>query len=134
VESIAAAHAGLLDRLDAAITRVQKSNGDPNDVLHNVQWERSLAEKIGADAGAIANEASSFIHDWQARKIGRDAFPAFVSRTMDPLERIASSKSPKLLPLVQRLRDARSAGGLGALQKAHRELLAALSYLLETPQ
>jgi hypothetical protein len=131
VESIAAAHAGLLDRLDAAITRVQKSNGDPNDVLHNVQWERSLAEKVGHDGAAIVNEASSFIHDWQARKIGRDAFPAFVSRTMDPLERIASSKSPKLLPLVQRLRDARSAGGLGALQKAHRELLAALSYLLE---
>jgi hypothetical protein len=131
VEAIAAAHAGLLDRLDAAVTSVQKSGGDPNDVLHNVQWERSLAEKIGADAAAIVSETSSFIRDWQERKIGRDAFPAFVSRTMDPLERIAGAKSPKLQPLVQRLRDVRSADGLGALQKAHRDLLVALSNLIE---
>ena len=125
--SMAAAHQGLLARLDAAITRNQLAAGDPNAVLHNVLWQRALFAKLKGDAAArVVKLSDAFIARWDRRQAHRDDFATFVAETFDALAAAVKEQAGGAGDAsLDRLRGAikGNPGNLAALQKAHREVL-----------
>lgn len=133
--AIADAHRGVIDRLDAEVTAAQKAAGDPADVLQNVKWQRFLlSDSKDPVAQSLVARSTAFIEAYQRRKIGRDEFPRFLDANLDSLTAVTKTLAPgngKLSSHVAHLRDARASGNLGAMQKAHREVLIELAAALK---
>jgi hypothetical protein len=120
------AHASLLNKADAYLTRQELANGDAADALQMVRWQRDLVGQsgrlasLGCRASLIA-DSTSFIDAYQRRNgSGRD-YAAIVTRSMPCLEdalQLAGSGSRLAPP---------SANATAAqAQKIHRLLLTGL--------
>ncbi len=42
----AVAHSALLNKLDTSLTMLQKAQGDPAEILHNILWRRDLYDRV----------------------------------------------------------------------------------------
>lgn len=123
----AEAHARLLGRLDAAATALDKREGDPAEILHNVLWHSELARRVPAlREGGTVERAEAFVRAWDARRAGEKEYAELLKGEMETLRRTAElgGQGTDLTGEVEALE--RSLGDPRRLQRAHRSLLLAL--------
>jgi hypothetical protein len=125
----AAAHDGLLNRLDAFLTFVQLERGDPADVVQNVRWQGELYARRPAlrrleCAARVSQRSRDFVNAAGARRLRQDDYVGLIR---------------ELLPAFTETEEAVGGRGLGdaiiamteerdpaMLQKVHREFLLGL--------
>jgi hypothetical protein len=129
------AHATLLNALDAFQTMVQLEEGDPSCVLHNVEWQRDLYRRVARlaklpGAASIVKASDDFARGYDARRFGPARFPRHVRRVLPALRETAEA-FPRLRLQVSLDMLEKSLRSIPAAQRAHREVLLALTTGLE---
>jgi hypothetical protein len=119
-------HLTLLNKLDAAQTMRQKSDGEVADIPQNVAWQRTLFGRLAGLPGSqeVVRRSDVFLADFERRKIGVEAFGPLLASLMTAYrEAAAKYPSGRLESLLDSLAAAKSPA---ALQKTHRAFLLAL--------
>ncbi|HEX8282082.1 MAG TPA: hypothetical protein VF588_01955 [Pyrinomonadaceae bacterium] len=127
-ETLAAPLATFLNALDARLTQMQLSNGDPADILQMVRWQRELfrqqpkLSRLGCASELLAS-SNEFLRGRESRKLRNDpAYPELLAKNSRCLLeglRASGGKAPNARPFASR--------DLSALQKEHRSLLLELA-------
>jgi hypothetical protein len=133
-ESTAVAHAALLHKLDAFLTMLMKTNGDPADILLNVRWQKELYAKA-PDLSAlpcsdqVVQDSSQFIALYGTRDLGNADYSEFVRGLIECFRQTA--EAVRAIKLEREVRSIeQSLDAPAAVQKAHRRLLLKLQPLL----
>lgn len=126
----AAAHSALLNRLDSAITRAQLAEGDPADIAGNVRWQRDLFTRNAtlahlSCAGDVVSRSETYLGAISNRSITNAAYPSLLRDLRNCYGAAASATGDT--SLMQRAASLGMQSSLAAMQKAHREILLALS-------
>jgi hypothetical protein len=130
---IASAHLALLNGLDAFQTLLQKTEGDPADILQMVRWQRDLYSSLAylrilKDAHHVVEESDEFIRDFERRKRRGDSYPELIREllpsfreTAEALERLHVKAETDIAEMKEHLK------ALPGLEKAHRSFLIKLA-------
>ena len=131
--SLATAHLGLLNRLDALVTMLQKAKGDPADIVQMVELERRLLaqHRTLRQAAGLEREVAGFVAQMERRADVSKAFVALMQAQLPALEEIAQNypNRPQLAQAAKAI--ASSMGDIRGLQRAHREYLLNLESVLQ---
>ena len=120
VEDTVAAHASLLNRLDALLTSRQLERGDAADIVPTVRWEHTLLANFSAEcARSLAASTAAWLDAIDRHTGSTRDYGAMMSEQLPCLLNIA--RIPPDDPLATELRS--SLGDPTALQHAHRALL-----------
>lgn len=128
-QAVAAAHLAFLNNLDAFQNMLQKSGGDPADILQMVRWQRDLYSSLPRlhslkSAAFVLKESDEFVRDYGKPAKGGESYPAFL-RELLPSFRDAAEALEKagirLEPAVEQIQD--HLGDVRSLEKAHRQFL-----------
>ena len=127
---MAVAHAALLYKLDASLTMVQLSRGNPADILQNVRWQDYLYTTLplvkDLNCARLVRDASQqFIGSFRHRKTGERDFPGLI-RELVPCFLETAGASPRRRGELEQLtaQMGTKMHDLAALQKAHRDVSA----------
>lgn len=115
----------LIERLDAHLTMLVRERGTTDDIIHNVQWQKTLFTKLASvpSAAELVNRSQRFL-DQNAHP---SEFPKFIDSTATALDRTAVSmaeRNRRILATYAALRNgARSGASPARLQRLHRDFL-----------
>jgi hypothetical protein len=128
LEQAAAEHGILLNRLDSFATMLQKSEGDPADILQIVRWQEQLYRTRPAlgrvdCSAAVVKLSQEFIRRWDSGQ--PQAYPDFLHQLSDCFRSTAGTLQNQRLAAAAAAIE-RQVSSLAALEKAHREFLLAL--------
>lgn len=127
-------HSTLLHKLDAFVTMLQKSKGDPADILQNVMWQRDLYSKIVhlkklEFSAQIVKRSEEFIHDFEMQKVGNTDYPKLISSLLEIFRKTSEALVSLNLQLEKDVEDMTNFGSETALQRMHRNYLLKLQSL-----
>jgi hypothetical protein len=129
---VTATHNCALQKLDAFITMRQKAQGDDADILQMVRWQQRLYSRQPLEAlegaGQIVEESERFVDAYQAREIGNDEYPRLIHSLLDTFRQTSEVGIDLEKDTTAMQQCMESPAGL---QKAHREYLLKLQYLLK---
>jgi hypothetical protein len=137
----ATTHSQVLQKLDAFLTMLQKTQGDIADILQMVRWQRELYStlpllKAVKGAHRLIEESQAFITAYRAGQIGNDNYPGLISnllhifhQTAEALEEALESEAVEEALELDIATMERHIGSLTGLQRAHREYLLKLQRL-----
>ena len=135
VDACVPAHSTLLHKLDAFVTMVQKSKGDPADILQNVIWQKELYSKLPQLSELefsveLVRKSEEFIHGYELRRINNIDYTKLISELLEIFR-----KTSKVLDTLN-LQLEKDVEGMSinlssqvALQKGHRGYLLKLQSL-----
>ena len=88
VDACVPAHSTLLHKLDAFVTMVQKSKGDPADILQNVIWQKELYSKLPQLSELefsveLVRKSEEFIHGYELRRINNIDYTKLISELLE---------------------------------------------------
>jgi len=147
-----AAHSGVLHKLDAFLTMLQKEKGDPADILQNVVWQTQLFRRLpkqnglecskrlhsqgryetDREAGDVEIESKEFIRAYEARRVSNVDYTSLISDLIPCFKETAKEFGG----MVQEKDIANMLDSLDspvALQKAHRQYLLKLQNVANKP-
>jgi hypothetical protein len=135
VEQAVSEHAILLQRLDAFATMVQKSNGDPSDILQMVRWQKKLYSEVPElqtlkVARYVVDESQEFIDSYGKKKRGADDYPHLLRELLKSFHETGEALEKVHVQVeheVDRIED--HLNSTAALEKAHRDYLLKLQSL-----
>lgn len=136
VTAASAAHDALLQGLDAFLTRVRKSQGDPSGILLNVRWQKDLYTGVPAlrrlsPAAQVTAESASYVTAYTSREVGNGDYPALIERLLPAFRETARALEAENLGLEPDIAAMEtSLASPAALQKAHRGYLLKLQQLV----
>jgi hypothetical protein len=136
VTAVSAAHDNLLQGLDAFLTRVRKAQGDPADILLNVQWQKDLYTSVPAlsrlsIAAQVTAESTSYSTAYESRRAGNAEYPRLIEQLLPAFRETASALRAENLGLETDIAAMEaSLASPAALQKAHRGYLLKLQALV----
>lgn len=128
-------HITLLNKLDATQTMIQKTQGDPADILQMVRWQKELYSTIPQlkqlhASAFVLNESQAFIAHFGKRERGLDRYPELMSEllksfheTAEALEKTSVRPEREIDQIENHLHS------LNSLEKAHRDYLLKLQSL-----
>jgi hypothetical protein len=127
-EPAASEHGMLLSRLDSFATMLQKSEGDPADILQMVRWQEQLYRTrpvLGRldCAAVVEKDSQEFIRSWNQRN--PDSYRALIRALSDCFHTTAKALQDNRLETAAAAMD-QSGLSISALEKAHRQFLLAL--------
>jgi hypothetical protein len=125
------AHTAFLNRLDAALTRRQLTEGDPADILLNVRWQRDLFEGTKPLAGLpcakdFIDQSDRYIVAFGSYEVGPEAFGKLIAAGFECFEqaaRLRRGRAREQERLLAALKEALASGKTAAIQRSHRALL-----------
>jgi hypothetical protein len=147
------AHSSLLHKLDAFLTMLQKSKGDPADILQTVVWQADLftqlphqkplqcskrrpssdRDKSQIEESDVVGESKEFRKAYEARKIGNHDYPGLINDLLPCFKETAKAFGVSLRLEEDIANMVKSLGYPVALQKAHYEYLLKLQNLVKKP-
>jgi hypothetical protein len=134
----ASTHACLLHKLDAYQSMLQKSRGDPADILHNVRWQKDLYRSViqlrkREFADALVKQSQKFITAYEHRKTGNQDYPRLMKEQLPHFQKTAEALASERLELNRDVADIEASldGSLETLQKSHRGYLLKLQALMQ---
>ncbi|HET8921846.1 MAG TPA: hypothetical protein VFN26_02500 [Candidatus Acidoferrum sp.] len=129
-----AAHATLLNRLDALETMLQKTRGDTDDILQMVRWQKQIYSNHPALPSAkgsahVVRESEQFIRHTEERKTKEDSYRQLLESLL-PIFRETTkalgARGAQLEPDLAQMSSVKSSAGL---EKAHGSFLLKLDSL-----
>jgi hypothetical protein len=126
--AVAGAHVALLNQFDAFQTMIQKKQGDPDDILQMVRWQRHLystSPKLAQlrEADFVIKESDEFLANYP--KHHGDTYPDLIREllrsfhdTAESLEKMNVKAEREVDEMEDHLKT-----GLQRLEKAHRDYL-----------
>src|SRR5262249_23942312 len=120
----AMAHATLLHKFDAHLTRLQKLAGDPADILHTGRWQAALYPRLlqlqgHAFVAPLAERSEAFARAYLARQVGNGEYPRFIQEQWASVRETARALAGAGLQFEAELAEMeRALASPGALQKA----------------
>lgn len=130
----AAAHADLLNRLDAALTAVSMERGDPTAALHNVEWQQELFRtrpqlRELPGAAAVREQSADFVSAY-GKGPGGDGLAPLLGALLPTFGQTAKVLGGAGVDLESDVAEMeRSLKSPPALQRAHRRFLLKLDAL-----
>jgi hypothetical protein len=125
-------HVTLLNKLDATQTMIQKSQGDPADILQMVRWEKELystnprLKRLNSSA-FVVKRSQEFVDDYGKRKRSASDYPDLMRALLKSLHETAKELDTPRAKLEAEVDQIESnLGSLNALENAHRSYLLAL--------
>ena len=145
------AHSNVLHKLDAFLTMLQKSKGDPSDILQNVLWQTNLFAKLPQqkalrcskrqsdkaidynkrESGDVVVESNDFRKAYEARKIGNDDYSHLISDLLPCFEATAKEFGGAASLQEDIANMVKSLNSPVALQKAHHGYLLKLQNVVK---
>ncbi len=129
-----AAHATLLNRLDALETMLQKARGDTDDILQMVRWQKqiyfmhpSLPNVRGA--ARVVSESEELIRRSDGRTAKEEYYPRLLESLLPIFRETAKALGAQGTQLEPDLAQMSSVKSFAAVEKAHRSLLVKLDSL-----
>jgi hypothetical protein len=128
-------HSTLLHKLDAFVTMLQKSNGDPADILQNVIWQKELYSKIPdlkklEFSVQLVERSEEFIHDFEMQKVSNIDYPKLVSYLLEFFSKTSKALAALNLQLEKDVEDMNhNLSSEAALQRVHHGYLLKLQSL-----
>lgn len=135
LKRIAPVHAALLHKVDASLTMMQKTKGDPADIHQNVRWQKKLYSTVPVleelkITRPLLEKSEKFIVAYSQRKIGIKDYPAFIRSLIPEFHATARALGKLNLQLMEDILKMKlSLKSPTALQKAHRQFLLKLQSL-----
>ncbi len=137
VDLAASAHASLLNKLDAFQTMLQKTQGDPADILQMVLWQRRLYSTAPEltrlkVARHVVEESDEFIRAYGKPKARDDSYAELLRELHDSFHDTAEAlekQDRQLEVLTDEI--LRHTSSLAGLEKAHRAYLIELQKLVK---
>ena len=129
----ASAHAALLHKLDALLTKIHKARGDTADILQTVRWQDALYARNAklsrlTCAKDLAETSARFVRAYQSRKATSAEYPDLIRQELPCFRETARAISPSLDREIDEMD--KSLGDPTALQGAHRRYLLKLVSLV----
>jgi uncharacterized protein YhaN len=129
-----AAHATLLNRLDALETMLQKARGDTDDILQMVRWQKqiyfmhpSLPNVKGA--ARVVSESEELIRRSDGRTEKEEYYPRLLESLLPIFRETAKALGAQGAQLGPDLAQMSSVKSFAAVEKAHRSFLVKLDSL-----
>jgi len=146
------AHSTFLHKLDASLTMLQKSKGDPADILQNVVWQTDLYTKLPPqkalhcskrphsgegekiEAGDVVVESREFRKAYETRKITNDDYPSLISNLLPCFRETAKEFGSKVSLEEDIANMVKSLNSPVALQRSHYGYLLKLQSVVKKPK